>query len=272
MQLTAALTLGAGATSGHLTVTAETIRLGAAINTDGGSAGGNVTLNGNLVLTADVAIDTNVAGAGDGVLTVAGAVQAAGHAFRLNVGATSLALNDPANDLAAVTVSSAHDASLVDTTGFTFTGSSAVASLAATSNGPIGNAASASLAVAEQASLTGLSIALGNAAGDEMNFGSLTCTSAGAVSIAEDSSTLLAGSSTAASLTLSSTDALANNVAAHLAVTGNAHFSGPSIALGTVADDEMQFGSLTFTSAAPCRSRKTPARCWPARVRRPVSR
>src|SRR5439155_1143355 len=112
-------------------------------------------------------------------------------------------------------------------------------------------------------------ITLGDDPADTTNFGSLTFTG-GAVTITEDSATILASSNSASSLALTSagsiTDAAARTdagpdraagsitdaAATTLAVTNNATFGAGSsaITLGDDAGDTTNFGSLTFTGGA----------------------
>src|SRR5207302_968223 len=114
---------------------------------------------------------------------------------------------------------------------------------------------------------------LGNDAGNATDFGTLTFNSAGPVSIAEDSATQLAGSSTADSLSLTSGGALSDASGTSLVVTNGAIFTavtGISLAdnadtytVGRPADLEggagaitvgspgtVNFGSLMFNSSA----------------------
>lgn len=130
------------------------------------------------------------------------------------------------------------------------TGNSSAAALLLDSTAAITNTTSASVSVAGNAFVQGTSVTLGNQAGDSINFGSLTFSSTGATSIAEDSSTQLSGDSTASALTLSSTGAITNAAAATVAVTNNATFNSTSINLGTQAGDDFNVGSLTFTASA----------------------
>jgi hypothetical protein len=74
--LGAALTLGAGAVTGNLTVTGETIHLNANVTTTAGTAAGSVALNGDIVLGANVTINTEGA-ANDGNVTFDGPVNGA---------------------------------------------------------------------------------------------------------------------------------------------------------------------------------------------------
>jgi hypothetical protein len=115
-------------------------------------------------------------------------------------------------------------------------------------SGTISNTPAANVDIANNASFSGASIALGNQAGDSMNFGFLTFNSGGAVTVEENSGMQLTGNSTANGLTLISTDSIANTAGASLTATNNAAFSGTSIALGDQSGDTMNFGSLTFNS------------------------
>ena len=97
-------------------------------------------------------------------------------------------------------------------------GTSTADSLDLDSAAGITNAASASLTVTNNADLNGTSIALGEQTSDAINFGSLTFNSAGSVVIAEDSATVLSGTSTADSLDLDSTGSITDDGTADLTV------------------------------------------------------
>src|SRR6185503_1004213 len=128
------------------------------------------------------------------------------------------------------------------------TGGNTAGSLDLTSGGGISSdPAGTAIAVTGNAKFSGTSISLGNAAGDNVNFGTLTFTSPGAVSITEKSDTALTGNNTAASLVLKSAGAI-TEVGTSLVVTGNANLSGTSINLGNNVGDTVNFGSLTFSS------------------------
>ena len=99
------------------------------------------------------------------------------------------------------------------------------------------------------ADLTGTSINLGNQTNDTIGFGTLTFTSAGSVSIFENSSTRLSGSSSANSLVLDSAGALENDDAASLQVTGLADIRGTAITLGDELGDSFHFGTLRLATA-----------------------
>jgi fibronectin-binding autotransporter adhesin len=127
-------------------------------------------------------------------------------------------------------------------------GSSTAASLLLTSTAAITSTAGASLNVTGSATLNAPSIDLGNQAGDEIHFGTLNVTSSGAVSIAEDSDTLLVGVNNAASLTVASAGILTNATGASISVTGLSNFGGTSVNLGNQAGDSLNVGQLGFTS------------------------
>ncbi|QDU26643.1 Hemolysin, chromosomal [Anatilimnocola aggregata] len=137
---------------------------------------------------------------------------------------------------------------LSDTAGGVELNTVAVGSLALQSAAAITDSTNASIAVTNNASLTGTTITLGEQGTDAVNFGSLTFNSAGAVNISEDSSTLLLGASTADSLVLNSTAGITDDAAASVTVTNNASFDATAITLGELGSDLMNFGSLTFTS------------------------
>ncbi|TWT39371.1 hypothetical protein [Blastopirellula retiformator] len=116
--------------------------------------------------------------------------------------------------------------------------------------GTLGNVANAAVTVSGGAVLNGdTAIDLGGESGDSLTFGTLTFTSPGGVSIAQDSDTKLSGASGADSLTLESTGYIQNAANAEVVVANNATFiAGTGIALGNETSDNLQFGSLTFDS------------------------
>ncbi len=202
---------------------------------------GSVTLAANLNIAA--ALITNTAAAN---LSVAGNASFSGPSIDLgNQGGDTM-------NFGTLTFNSAGGVSIAEDSATVLAGASTADSLVLTSVASITNTASASLTVTNNASLWGTSITLGNQAGDTMNFGTLRFTSAGFVSIAEDSATVLAaGTSTADSLVLTSTASITNagTPSTSLTVTNNASFSGSSIDLGNQTGDVMNFGTLTFNSA-----------------------
>ncbi|MCY2986874.1 MAG: hypothetical protein NTY19_03290 [Planctomycetota bacterium] len=164
---------------------------------------------------------------------------------------TSLTLGNQSGDAlhwGSLTFTAGGAVSMSEDDGTLLSGTSTANSLNLTSAGEITNATSASLTIANQATVSGTAIDLGNQSDDVATFGSLTFTSGGAVRISEDSSTQLTGTNTAGSLELSSTAGIVNAVAASLTVTANAAFSGTAIDVGNQSDDAATFGSLTFTS------------------------
>src|SRR5207237_1037543 len=143
-----------------------------------------------------------------------------------------------------------------EASGTTLSGVSNADSLTLTSAGTLTNDATADVAVANNASLSGTSIDLNTTTpAVALNFGSLGFNSAGAVKIAETSSTTLSGVSTADSLVLSSTGALTNDATADVAVTNNDNLSGTSIDMNTTTQAvAVNFGTVTFNSAGAVKS------------------
>ncbi|EAQ81971.1 beta strand repeat-containing protein [Blastopirellula marina] len=119
----------------------------------------------------------------------------------------------------------------------------------------ITNQVNAAVDVTNNASFKGASVTLGDQAGDDLSFGSLTFDGA-MVSIAEDADTLLSGKNAATSLDLSSTGKIENAVGTELKVTNNASFAAADgmvnannqITLGQDGSDAFEFGSLTFNT------------------------
>jgi hypothetical protein len=145
------------------------------------------------------------------------------------------------NTSSAVTINAEGDTVL--------TGSSTADSLKLASTGSITDVPGISLAVTGNASFAGSSIKLGSpnlGLHDGIDFGSLTFSSPGAVSIQEASATKLSGASNADSLTLIANGEIANEPLASLSVTKNANLKADIITL----DGINHFGSLTFNGAA----------------------
>ncbi|WP_425614644.1 autotransporter-associated beta strand repeat-containing protein [Anatilimnocola sp. NA78] len=168
-----------------------------------------------------------------------------------NFNAPTITLGNQAGDALAfgsLTFNSAGAVSIAEDDAMLLVGTSTAASATLNSLASITNAAAASVAISGNASFSAPTITLGNQAGDLLNFGSLTFNSAGAVNIAEDSATQLAGASTANTLILASPGALTNAAAASVTVIGNATLTAPSIVLGNQAGDAINFGTLTFIS------------------------
>ncbi|HEX5166529.1 MAG TPA: right-handed parallel beta-helix repeat-containing protein, partial [Thermomicrobiales bacterium] len=141
--------------------------------------------------------------------------------------------------IAALTINGQAGADTVN-----FTGTAGFNSLSVTVGGSITDASTASLAVVGNAALSGSSITLGDSAGNVVNFGSLTFTG-GAVSITEDSDTVITGINTASSLSLVTASSITDAPGTSLTVSGNARFSGNNITFGDNPADTTNFGSLT---------------------------
>ena len=151
-------------------------------------------------------------------------------------------------NLGSLTFACSGDVSISEDSSTQLSGANSAVSLIVISSAEIIDSAGGSLAVTDNASLSGTSINLGNQTGDSVNFGSLTFSSGGAVNISEDSGTQLIGTSTAGSAAIISTAGIANSSGAGLTVANNASLTGTSISLGAQSGDTINFGSLTVTS------------------------
>jgi Ca2+-binding RTX toxin-like protein len=181
----------------------------------------------------------------------AAALDVSGTATINNEGSTSaLNLNHANNDFGTVVITAANAGVTVrDTNGLNL-GNTTANSLDVDAGGAITDTSGVTLSVTNNADFNGSSITLGDNAGDTVNFGSLTFNSGGAVSVDEDSATLITGTNTAGSLDLNSASTITDAAATILNVTNNADFNSTSITLGDDAGDTTNFGSLTFTSGA----------------------
>ncbi|NTU59180.1 MAG: S-layer family protein, partial [Chlorobiaceae bacterium] len=206
-------------TSGDISVTAGAApSVVGAITDNTATEGVNLVTSGHGTLTADTGIGTSAAN-GDIDVT-----------------------------LGSLTFNSGGLVNISETDGTLVTGSNTADTLILTSGGLLTNTASASIIVSGNSTLWGTSINLGNQSGDWFTTGSLTFNSPGAVSISEDDSTLLVGTSTAQALTLSSLGSITNDGTMNLTVTENSNLTGTSINLGNQSGDWFTTGSLTFNS------------------------
>ncbi len=222
----------------------------------------NVTLTntgaGNVVIDEINAL--NIAGLnvanGSATLSAAGALGNSAAATLLVSGNASfagstIALGNQAGDnlsFGSLTFNSA-GAVIIDLNNATaLSGTSTADTLLFNSTGAINNLAGASLNVAGDVTLNAASVALGSQAGDTINFGTLNFSSAGAVNIAEDSSTSIIGTNTAGSANVVSTAALTNAAGSSIAITGLGTFGGSTVNLGNQAGDTFDAGSVGFTS------------------------
>lgn len=194
--------------------------------------------NGSATINATGALSNSAAA----IVTVSGNASFAG---------STIALGDQAGDnlsFGSLTFNSA-GAVIIDLNNATaLSGASTGDSLLFNSTGAITNLAGASLNVANAATLNAASVALGSQAGDAINFGTLNFNSAGAVSIAEDSSTSIIGTNTAGSANIVSTGALANAAGSSIVITGLGTFGGTTVNVGNAAGDTFNAGSVGFTS------------------------
>ena len=262
LMLTSSATITDG-TDGDIAVTGNASFTGTTI-TLGDSTGNttnfvSLTFSGTAVTISEDS-DTVLAGSGTAtslVLTssstitdiTAGNISVTGNA---SFSGTAITLgDDPSNttNFGSLTVASVGAVQISEDSSTSLTGSSTAGSLTLNSTGTISDGASAVIAVTGQATLTATStITLGNSPGNTTDFGSLTF-SGTVVTISEDSDTVLAGSSTATRLVLTSTGTITDGTSGNIAVSDNASFTGNAITLGDDPGNATNFGSLTFTSA-----------------------
>ena len=246
----------------------DDVLLGTSIisNTFTVTAGSNINSDGSATVTATT-VDLNAAtGIGDTatVNLLASAITAdttAGNVFLKNALATVVTLNSlttgsgsvsfeqsDGGTLTASTVSASTSATLTNSAAaIALNGSFIADSLRVDASGTVTDGTDGDLDITNNADFTGTSITLGNDAGNTTSFGSLTFNSIGAVVVQEDSATALAGTNTALSLDLDSTDTITDG-STSVAITNLADFNGTAINVGG-AGTTTNFGTLTFNSA-----------------------
>lgn len=205
---------------------AVTILEDSAMNLVGVNTGATTTLSSTNALSDAGAISLNT-----GALTVSGA---------------SISLGGGIFNAATLNFNSSGAVTIAEDTNMDIVGVNTAASATLSSSGALSDAGATSVAITGLGNFTGTSIDLG--AGGTFNAGTLAFNSVGAVTIQEDSSTLLTGISTASTVSLTSLADITNAAMTSLTVTNNANFAGASISLGTLGGDTMHFGSLTFDS------------------------
>ena len=268
-------------TAGTLTLTSNGI-IGASILTLDVNAvnvlGSNVTITDTGANQGDTTFSVSTGGAGDitlvqstnnmilsgvtttGALTATSTLGTISDASTTTVSVGTLAsfdgnagvtLGDNAGDttnFGTLTFNSAAgDVVITEDSDTDIRGANTADNLVLTSSGAIDDTGATSTAITTNASLSGSSINVG-VAGATFDAGTLTFNSAGMVTIAEDSDTVLAGNSTAGAtgLDLDSTGMITDNGTADLEIGGLADFAGTVI---TLDDAGHNFGSLTFNSA-----------------------
>jgi len=209
---------------------------------------------------ASMANTSNLRGVGINNLPAA-MLNVTGDAFFRGTGGTPVTLGTAAGDamnFGRLTVQGSV-VTIAEDSAMTLTGANNITTSAAFSAaGTLVNDAATVLPVVGNASFNangGASdIQIGFAAGDAVNFGSLTFVGNN-VAVNEDSATDMTGANTAnAALNLQSAGAITDAPATSIAVTGNAFFNANSgtanITLGDNAADVTNFGTLTFMGAA----------------------
>jgi hypothetical protein len=154
----------------------------------------------------------------------------------------------------SLTFSTSGQVFLVEDSDTVLTGASAAESAIVVSFGSLTDTAGASLSVRDFVELSAATgITLGDNAADVVNFGLLTVTSLGAVTITEDSPIMLEGANSASSLTLISTgsgNVITDDAGTSVAVSGAARFVANTITLGDNAADTTNFGTLSLEGSA----------------------
>jgi filamentous hemagglutinin family protein len=203
----------------------------------GSTSFGLTNVGGDLSATAGTSITQT------GALTVNGHASVSGGSITLGGGNAFNAGTLTFNSTGAVSIHENSDTVL--------SGTNTADSLSLTSSGSITDSPGIIMGVTNNASFSGSSITLGTGLGDGIDFGTLTFNSPGAVSIREASATVLSGTNTADSLSLTTTalGSITNAPLTSLNVTHNASLSADTITLGNNAGDSINFGSLTFNSA-----------------------
>lgn len=114
-----------------------------------------------------------------------------------------------------------------------------------------GGGSGTTLVVATTAVFSGVDITIGDQNDDAFNFGSLTFNATGDASIAEDSDTVITGTSTAGALILDSTGFISDATSAQTTVTGRATLvAGSTINLGDTGTDLFNAGQLELTTTS----------------------
>ncbi|MBX9678173.1 MAG: SBBP repeat-containing protein [Gemmataceae bacterium] len=123
-------------------------------------------------------------------------------------------------------------------------GTSTASSLTLTSAGALTNAAFASLAVTNSATLQGISVDLGNASGDTLNFGSVAATATStSIAITEDSATAVNTLTALTTVTLQSAGAVTDNNA------GSVNVSGAALVVSAVGGIDLDTAVADLTAA-----------------------
>ncbi len=177
---------------------------------------GNVTIISANDVTLSETGGINIAAAtisNTSSITSTGAITDSGNISVTNgatFSGTSITLGDAGGEttnFGTLTFTSTGAVAITEDSQTDLTGTNTANILNLTSSAAIVDATTTSLTVTNAATLSGTSITLGDTVGDTTNFGTLTFTSAGTVSITEDSDMNLTGTNTAGTLTLTTDNA-----------------------------------------------------------------
>jgi N-acetylglucosamine-6-phosphate deacetylase len=218
---------------------------------------GTLTFNstGAVSITESSSMDlVGVNTAGSATLAATGSISDAG-ATSVNVtgltdvNGTSISLGGGIFNTGTLRFNSGGAVSIAEDSSTALTGSNTAGSLVLGSAGAITDAAGTSLSVTDNASLAGSAITLGDSPTDTTNFGSLTFSSTGAVTISEDSATVLSGTNQAASLSLTSSGSVTQTTGSTLTVAGEGSVNAGANAVTLTNANDFQ-GLLTVTGGA----------------------
>lgn len=222
-------TVAAGANI-NLTATTGSITIRDAINA--GTAG-NLVLNA----VAGAITDTNL----NGTTRIRGVNLTANSA-------TGVTLETTVATATSVTATGVGNISLNETDSLNLVTTTAANGTLTINSGALTNAASAVVSASGAANLTAPSIALGNQAGDTVNFGTLTFSSTGAVTIQENSGLDLLGTNTATgAISLQSVDGAAAGQNLNLPAGSTLTSTGSSILLNA-GDDATLAGNISAST------------------------
>ncbi|TXT21917.1 MAG: hypothetical protein FD138_3923, partial [Planctomycetota bacterium] len=222
------------------------LQLGGSVALSTFGAGGDATVvNATGLDFAATAVGgrLNATAANGDITGSAGMVVGENAKFVANNGGISIAAVGSIN-FGSLTFLSGGDVSIAEDSDTRLTGINTAVNLNLLSSDSLTNDGTANLSIENNAAFSGVTITLGDQAGDLVNFGTLTFNSVGVVTVTEDSATILSGFGTASALSLSSNDTISDDGTANVLVENNALFNGTSITL----NDVFQFGSLTFDS------------------------
>ncbi|MFQ3650072.1 MAG: hypothetical protein SNJ75_07040, partial [Gemmataceae bacterium] len=242
---TGSLTVNRGNVADTLSV-ANLTDFVASANLTIGSSGNNfasVTFSGPATVAGLTVYGTTISNTASAALTVTGNASFTG---------TTVTLGTLAGDVmnfGSLTFNSGGAVTIEEDSATELTATSTANSLVLSSSGAISNTASAALTVTGNASFTGTTVTLGTLAGDVMNFGSLTVSATGAVTVEEDSD-MAVNTVSGTAVLLRSTGAISDTNGAALNITGSTVLLQAATGIGSSSDPlEIDAGTLAFVNS-----------------------